>query len=77
MTPESAADVPDDLERLRRRFEVFRNTRPGRCRAKNRKKLRGASLSTACRLIQQRLIHVDALSDSFSITHERVVRPLA
>jgi hypothetical protein len=28
MTPEGAADVPEDLEQLRRRFEEFRNTRP-------------------------------------------------
>jgi hypothetical protein len=32
MTPEAAADVPDDLEQLRRRFEEFRNTRPGHAR---------------------------------------------
>jgi len=32
MTPESAADVPDDLERLRRHFEEFRYTHPGHMR---------------------------------------------
>jgi hypothetical protein len=29
MTPESAADVPDDLELLRHGFEEFRNTQLG------------------------------------------------
>lgn len=32
MTPEAAADVPEDLQQLRRRFEEFRNTRPGHAR---------------------------------------------
>ncbi len=32
MTPEAAADVPDDLQQLRRRFEEFRNTRAGHTR---------------------------------------------
>ena len=32
MAPESAADVPGELEQLRRRFEEFRNTRPGHAR---------------------------------------------
>jgi hypothetical protein len=32
MAPESAADVPSELEQLRRRFEEFRNTRPGHAR---------------------------------------------
>ena len=32
MAPEPAADVPDDLEQLRRRFEEFRNTQPVRSR---------------------------------------------
>jgi hypothetical protein len=32
MAPESTADVPSELEQLRRRFEEFRNTRPGQTR---------------------------------------------
>jgi hypothetical protein len=32
VTPEAASDVPEDLEQLRRRFEEFRNTRPGHAR---------------------------------------------
>jgi hypothetical protein len=32
MAPESAADVPSELEQLRRRFEEFRNTRSGHAR---------------------------------------------
>jgi hypothetical protein len=32
MTPEGGTDVPEDLEQLRRRFEEFRNTRPGHAR---------------------------------------------
>jgi hypothetical protein len=32
MTSEAATDVPEDLEQLRRRFEEFRNTRPGHAR---------------------------------------------
>lgn len=32
MTPEAATDVVNELEQLRRRFEEFRNTRPGHAR---------------------------------------------
>jgi len=32
MASEAAADVPDDLEQLRRRFEEFRNTQPAHSR---------------------------------------------
>jgi len=32
MAPESVADVANELEQLQRRFEEFRNTRPGHAR---------------------------------------------
>jgi len=42
MASEAAADIPDDLDQLRRHFEEFRNTYPGHSRERDQ------SFDSAC-----------------------------